>query len=219
LKELGQPPNKKEILSMRKQLMILAAVALVFGAVNASAATQNTNTNTISPTLKINVTVQDAIELTLSTSAIPLSCTVNAGGGADYNVSFGTVDALAINPAVCGASYAPTTPGVTNSAYYSAYVLTPIFTSQAVTSNTVKAYVSTNFAKANLSVVYSTAAPAGIGSLSAMGTTPATANTLLTNAVSGTAQTQYVGVEVAPTNAAALTGADSAIVTYTLTVI
>lgn len=205
---------------MRKQLMILAAVALVSASVNVFAATQATNTNTISPTLKINVTVQDAIQLTLSTSAIAGSCVINAGGGADYNVSFGTVDALGINPATCGSLYAPTTPGVTNSAYYSAYVLTPVFTSQAVTTNTVKAFVSTNFAKANLSVVYSTAAPAGIGSLNAMGVGAGAANTLLTNAVSGTAQTQYVGVEVAPTNGSATyVGADSAIVTYTLTVI
>jgi len=196
--------------------ILMAAMILALAAVPALGVTQATNTNTISPTLKINVTVQDAIQLTLSSGA---GCTVNAGGGADYNMNFGNVDALGINAPTCGSQFAPTTPGTTNAAYYTDYKLTPIFTSQAVITNTLKAYVSTNFAKANLSVVYATSAPATIAGLSAMGTTAGTANTLATNAVSGTALTQYVGVEIAPTNGAALTGADSATITYTLTVI
>ena len=42
---------------MRKQLMILAVAALAFASVNASAATQATGTNTVSPTLVVNVMV------------------------------------------------------------------------------------------------------------------------------------------------------------------
>ena len=194
----------------------LATMLLALAAIPALGVTQATNTNTISPTLKINVTVQDAIQLTLATGA---GCAVTAGGGADYNMNFGNVDALGINAPTCGSQFAPTTPGTTNAAYYSNYTITPIFTSQAVTTNTLKAYVSTNFAKANLSVVYATSLPATIAGLSAMGTTLGTANTLATNAVSGTALTQYVGLEIAPTNGAALTGADAATITYTLTVI
>ena len=201
---------------MRHRTANLLAAILVLAAMPAFAATQGTNTNTISPTLKVNVTVQSAISLTLATSGA--GCAVNAGGGGDYNMSFGNVDALGINVPACGNQFAPTTPGVTNAAYYTPYTITPVFTSQTTTNNTLNAYVSTNFAKANLSVVYATSAPAAIGNLSAMGTTPATANTLATNATSGTALTQYLGVEIAPTNGASLTGADSAIITYTLTV-
>jgi hypothetical protein len=201
---------------MRKQLMILAAVAVVFGAVNASAATQATNTNKVSPTLVVNVTVQDAVSLTLATGT---KCTVNAGGGGDYNVNLGTVDALAITAPACGNSYAPTTPGTTNAAYYTDYTVTPIFTSQAVSTNTITSYVSTNFAKANLSIVQANAAPAGIGSLTAMSTNVAAQTNVATNATSGTALTRYLGVSVAPSNGAGLTGADSATITYTLTVL
>jgi hypothetical protein len=201
---------------MRKQLTILAAVALVFGAVNASAATQAANTNTISPTLVVNVTVQKAVSLTLATGS---QCVINAGGSGDYNVSLGTVDALAINAPACGNKFAPTTPGTTNAAYYTDYSLTPIFTSQPVSTNTITAYVSTNFAKANLSIVQSNALPASIAALTAMSTNVAAQTNVATNATSTTPITRYVGVAVAPTNGAALTGADSATITYTLTVI
>ena len=200
---------------MKHRSAILLAAILLLAAMPALAVTQGTNTNTIAPTLKVSVTVQSAIQLTLATGS---QCAISAGGGGDYNMSFGNVDALGINAPACGNQFAPTTPGVTNAAYYTDYKLTPVFTSQTTSNNTLKAYVSTNFAKANLSVVYATSAPAAIGNLSAMGTTAGTANTLATNAVSGTALTQYLGVEIAPSNGAALTGADSAIITYTLTV-
>jgi len=198
-----------------RSIIVLASMILALAAVPAFGATQAANTNTISPTLKVNVTVQDAIQLTLAAGA---GCAVTTGSGTDYSMNFGNVDALGINAPTCGSQFAPTTPGTTNAAYYTDYKLTPIFTSQAVSTNTLKAYVSTGFSKANLSVVYATSVPATIAGLSAMGTTPATANTLATNATSGTALTQYLGVEIAPTNGASLTGADSATITYTLTV-
>jgi len=200
---------------MKHRLAILLAAIMILGAMPAFAATSATSTNTVSPTLKVSVTVLSAVQLTLATNS---GCTVAAGGGADYSMNFGSVDALGVTAASCGNSFAPTTPGVTNSAYYSDYKLTPVFTSQTVSTNTVKAYVSTNFAKANLSVVYATASPANIAALSAMSTNVAAQSVLATNATSGTALTQYVGVEIAPTNGAGLTGADSAIITYTLTV-
>jgi len=201
---------------MRYRSAILAVAILLLAAMPTFAATSATNTNTISPTLKVSVSVVDAVELTLSTSGA--GCAVNSGGGGDYNMNFGTVDALGITAPACGNVFTPTTPGVTNAAYYTPYTITPIFTSQAVTTNTVKAYVSTNFTKANLSMYYATSAPANIGALSAMGVGAAAANTLATNAVSATALTQYLGIEIAPSNGAGLSGADSAIITYTLTV-
>jgi hypothetical protein len=200
---------------MRKQLMILAIAAMVFGTVQAFGATSATATNTVSPTLVVNVTVQKAVSLTLATGS---QCVVNAGGSGDYNVSLGNVDALAVNAPTCGNKFAPTTPGTTNSAYYTDYTVTPSFTSQTVSTNTITAYVSTNFAKANLSIVQSNALPASIAALTAMSTNVAAQTNVATNATSGTAITRYVGVEVAPTNGAGLTGADSATITYTLTV-
>ncbi|PYV11002.1 MAG: hypothetical protein DMG23_05655 [Acidobacteria bacterium] len=202
-------------MQMRKQLVILTAIVLALAGLPAFASTEATATNTVSPTLVVNVTVQKAIRLTLATGTM---CTVSAGGGGDYNVNFGNVDALAINTPSCGNKFAPTTPGTTNAVYYSDYTLTPVFTSQAVSTNTIAAYVSSTFAKANLSIVQANSTPVAIGDLTAMSTNAGAQTSVGTNAASGTALTRYVGVSVAPTNGAGLTGADSATITYTLTV-
>jgi len=200
---------------MKHRSAILLASILLLAAMPAFATTQATNTNTISPTLKVSVTVQSAIQLTLSTGG---GCTINTGGGGDFSMSFGNVDALGINAPSCGSQFAPTTPGVSNAFYYTPYNITPIFTSQAVSTNTLNAYVSTNFAKANLTVVQSNSAPATSAALTAMSTSSASPTSVGTNLASATAVTRYLGVSIAPTNAAGLTGADSAIITYTLTV-
>ena len=200
---------------MRKHLFTLTAVAMALVAVQASAKTQDTATNAVSPTLVVKVSVDKAVSLTLAAGT---QCAINPGGGGDYNVDFGTVDALAITAPTCGSSFAPTTPGTTNAVYYTDYTVTPIFTSQAVTTNTVSAYVFSNFAKANLSIVQANSVPATIAGLTAMSTSFAAQTNVKTDAVSGTPLTRYVGVSVAPTNGAALTGADSATITYTLTV-
>jgi hypothetical protein len=191
------------------------ALVVISMAVPAFAATSAVNTNTVSPTLVVNVTVQKAIQLTLATGT---ECAVNAGGGGDYNINFGNVDALAINTPSCGNKFAPTTPGSTNAVYYSDYTVTPTFTSQSVSTNTLTAYVSSTFSKANLSIVQANAAPAGIGNLTAMSTNSGSQTSLASNATSGAALTRYLGVSVAPTNGTGLTGADSATITYTLTV-
>ena len=197
-------------------IMTMLATTIAIGAgLPAFAATNAVNTNTVSPTLAVNVTVQKAISLTLATGT---GCAVSAGGGADYSISFGNVDALAINTPTCGSKFSPTTPGSTNAVYYSDYVVTPVFTSQSVTTNTLSAYVSSAFAKANLSIVQSNSAPAAIGNLSALSTNSGSQTSVATNATSGTGLTRYIGVSVAPTNGASLTGADSATITYTLTV-
>ena len=101
--------------------------------------------------------------------------------------------------------------------FYTNYTLTPLFTSQGVSTNTIQAYVSSTFAKANLSIVQSNTTPGAITDLTAMSVSSGTQTSVATNATSGTAVTRYVGVSVAPTNGAGLTGADSAIITYTLT--
>jgi hypothetical protein len=197
---------------MTRRLMLLAVMMVALVGLPAFASTDAVNTNTVSPTLVVTVTVQKAISLSLSTGT---GCTVSAAS--DYSISFGNVDALGINNG-CGSKFAPATPGATNAVYYTDYRLTPVFTSQPVTTNTLTAYVSSTFAKANLSIVKSDSAPSAVGDLAAMSTSSGSQTTVATDATSGTAVTRYVGVSVAPTNGAGLTGADSATITYTLTV-
>jgi hypothetical protein len=194
-------------------LLALVTVGFIWEGTPAFASTSALNTNTISPNLVVSVTVQKAISLTLTSGA---GCTVTPAS--DYSISFGNVDALAINTGACGSKFAPTTPGTTNAVYYTDYQITPMFTSQTVSTNSLTAYVSSTFSKANLSIVQSSATPAAVSDLTPLSTSSSSQTTLATNAASGTAVTRYIGVSVAPTNGSGLTGTDSATITYTLTV-
>jgi hypothetical protein len=206
---------------MRRQARyLLAALILIGVSTNAGAATSAVNASSVSPTLQVSVTVQKAIALTLSQGATAGACNVTTAS--DYSISFGNVDALGINTPTCGASFLPTTPGVSPSAYYTDYKLTPMFTNQSATTATVTAYVSTNFATLSsiLSVVQASSAPGNIGALSAMSTSSGSPTSIGTSLASGTAITRYIGVTVQPTNSGSSTvsGSDTATITYTLTV-
>jgi len=206
---------------MKKYLLIFALGMMALSTA-AFAGTQATNTNTVSPTLQVSATIQKAVRLTLSTgtAAVTHCAVVNNGGNPDYTMNFGTVDALGINAGNCNL-FGPANPGVDSAIYWSDYNLTPIFTGQSVSTNTITAQVTTNFTAANAAIVRDSAnsstVPTGAAQFTAMGV--ATADTIATNAANGTALTRFIGVAIAPTNGAGtLTGAQSATVTFTLTV-
>jgi type 1 fimbria pilin len=205
---------------------LITPLAVLIVATLAHAGTQATNTNTVAPTLQVSANVQKAVQLTLSTGTVAAAhCAVAAGSGTDYSMNFGTVDGLGINAGNCN-KFAPTTPGVSNAVYWSDYQLTPVFSSQSVSTNTITAQVTTTFGgvangTSNLIVVRDTAnsatLPASAASFSNMGS--ASADTIATNATNGTAITRYIGIAVTPANGASvLTGNQSATVTFTLTV-
>lgn len=209
---------------MKRHITIILAVLVA--ATLAHAGTQAANNNTVSPTLQVTANVQKAVQLTLSTGTVATThCAVVPGSGTDYKMDFGTVDGLGINAGSCN-KFAPTTPGVTNAVYWSDYTLTPSFSSQSVSTNTITAQVTTTFGgvangTTNLIIVRDTAnsstLPASAASFSNMQS--AAADTIATNAANGTALTRYVGIAVTPANGATvLTGAQSATVTFTLTV-
>ena len=196
--------------------MLLVVTPAVF------AGTQGANTNTVSPTLQVSINIQKAVRLTLSTgtAAVAHCAVVNNGGNPDYTMNFGTGDALGINAGNCNL-FGPANPGVDSAIYWSDYNLTPVFTNQSTTNNTITAQVTTNFTAANASIVRDSAnsntVPASAAQFTAMGV--ASADTIATNAANATALTRFIGVAVAPTNGAGtLTGAQSATVTFTLTV-
>jgi hypothetical protein len=206
---------------MKKYFMIFALGMMALSTA-AFAATTATNSNTVSPTLQISATIQSAVQLTLSTGTAAVThCAVTPTGGTpDYTMDFGTVDALGINNGNCN-KFAPTTPGTTNAIYWSDYNLNPIFTSQTVTTNTIMAQVTTDFAAPNnIQIVRDSAnsstVPTGVASFTPVST--ATTDTIVTNALSGSTQTRFIGVAVKPTNGANVTGTKSATVTFTLTV-
>jgi hypothetical protein len=168
--------------------------------------------------------------LTLGTGGTaPFHCApVFVGGAPDYTMNFGNVDALGINGGNCN-RFPPTTPGTTNAVYWTDYTLNPVYTSQATTAaSSITAYVSTNFALANISIVRSAAAnspalPVSAASFANMSTAVGAQDTIA-NAADMTAagnpgtMTRFIGVSIAPTNGAGLTGPTSATVTFTMTI-
>src|SRR5215813_4148560 len=163
-------------------IVILALMAFTTAAF---AGTQATNTNTVSPTLQISANVQKANRLTLSTgTAATPHCTVTATGGTpDYTMNFGTVDALAINAPTCGSVFAPAVPGTDSAIYWSDYNLTPVFTGQSTSNNTITAKVSTNFTAVDVDIVRdaanSSTVPTAAGQFTAVST--GTPDTIVTN--------------------------------------
>src|SRR5215813_12456795 len=181
---------------MKKYVMIFALAMMTLSTV-AFAGTTAVNTNTVSPTLQISATIQKAVRLTLSTgtAAVTHCAVVNNGGNPDYTMNFGTVDALGINAGNCNL-FGPTNPGVDSAIYWSDYNLTPIFTGQSTSNNTITAQVTTNFTAANASIVRDSAnsntVPASAAQFTAMGV--ASADTIATNAANATALTRFIGV-------------------------
>jgi hypothetical protein len=205
---------------MRMRIALLATTTVLLAGGQAFAQGQAAGTNTVPATLQVSVTVAKAIRLTLSTGT---QCAVTAGAAPpDYTMSFGTVDALGISAGACGSKFTPTTAGSTPAVYYSDYKVSAAFSSQSTANNTITAYVSTNFsatASGLLTVVQSNTAPGSIAALTPMSTLSGTPTSVATNVTNGTPITRYIGVSVAPTNGAGtLTGADSATITYTLTI-
>lgn len=216
-----------------KKYFVLLAVILLASSISMFAVTQAANVATVSPTLQISATIQKAVALTLSTGATGgvAHCAVAAGGGPpDYTMNFGTVDALGINAGGCNL-VKPTSPGnvgaglAGDAIYWSDYTVTPMFTShQVFAGTTVSAQVTTDYAAPhNMFIVRS--ATATSSTTPALSTDFAALNTLAPDilsaagTVSGTALTRFVGVAVTPANAATvLQGAQTATVTFTLTV-
>ncbi len=207
---------------MTKLVKVIALISLLALGTTAFAATRAFGTNTVAPTLQINATVQQSVQLTLVTgTTAPLHCAVTPGGNPpDYTMTFGAVDGLGINPGNCN-MFAPAVPGTDPAIYWTDYNLLPVFTGQTSANGTITARVTTNFTGPNVYVVRNTAntaaLPANAAAFSAMGT--ATADTIGTAVTSGSTQTRYIGLAVTPASGAGMVqGAATATVTFTLTV-
>ena len=208
-----------------KRMTLAIFATLLTMATTTFAATGAANTNTISPTLSISATVQDAVQLTLTTGTnlAGTSCAISAGAGTDYQMSFGNVDALAITPVTCGAKYLA--GGGSNTVYYTDYQVTPTFAGQAANtaSGSIKAYVSSSTLPSSVTIVRDTANtgtnPGSATGFSAMPTTAGTAYSIASGPLtSGTALHPFIGVAISNANGAGTTGAATATITYVLTV-
>jgi len=164
-------------------------------------------------TLTVSTTVQQAVQFSLATAG---GLPVSAGGSTDYLVDFGTVDGLGVS------SGNGTTVSVTpaGARYSSPYLARPAFSSMTSTTGTVRMYVSGNFAHTNLLQLQDSATGAAntFGAISTSAT-PAQQTVISTSAQSKVSITRYLGLFVFNINGpGAFTGADSAVITYTLIV-
>jgi hypothetical protein len=208
---------------MRPKVLAVCAV-LLLSASNGYAqntAVIATGTNTVSGTLAVKATLTKAVSLTLNTGT---GCTVSNGGGGDFSLDFGTVDALGISTGCAGAGAGKftSTSGGGQAVYYTDYTITPGFTNQGTsTGSTLTGYVSSAFSQGGLSIVQANATPSAFADFLAMSTS-AGAQTDVKGASSianTTALTRYIGVKVDGGSATAPSGSSStAVVTYTLTI-
>lgn len=216
-----------------KKRSVLLLLGLLLTATASFANTGAANTNTVSPTLVINATIQDAVILTLKTGTLAgiNHCTIAAGGGGDYNMSFGTVDALGVNAGNCNL-FAPTTPGQTPAVYYTDYQLTPAWAGLTATAAaSITAFAAAPEAGVAIQVPststdQSTTTGLTVATWTTVGTTAGTATPVVSGTVlsgagaDGTALTRFLALSVSPTATAAAGGgtAVTTTVTFTMTI-
>jgi hypothetical protein len=173
-------------------------------------ATDTTTLQTSTPAAIANsVTLQTAVQLLLATA--PGGITVSPA--ADYSMNYGNVNGLGIAPGA-GLTVSAAAGGVI---YGTPYLIQPSFSTFSSTTSTVKVYVSMDFAHPAILQLEDAAVLAG--PYTAISKNAGAQTTVTTTAGTGTSVTRYLGLFVSNANGAGtFTGADSATLTYTLTV-
>lgn len=189
----------------RAVFLVLAAAELPL-----QASTYATGTNTVAPTMKVSVTVQSAVQLTLATGTS--GCTISAGSGTDYQISFGNVNGLGVGTPTCGVVASTT---ASNATYATTYQMTASYAGFSTYSSAAVVETTPGFTHSALLTLGEAATTSG-----PFTTIPSSGSTVSIPATSsGTAINRALSVTVANTNGgSSFTGADSATVTFTLTV-
>jgi hypothetical protein len=154
-------------------------------------------------------TLQTAVQLTLATA--PGGVTIAAAS--DYSLSFNNVNGLGIGP-LAGLTTTSVGGGIV---YSTPYLLEPAFSNFASTTSTLSVHVSSNFA--HPAILEADDATASGGPFTAISLNAAAPTQLSTSAASRSPVTRYLGLFVSNINGpSAFTGADTATLTFTLTV-
>ncbi len=216
---------------MKKRTILLLLGLLLMASASFAANPGAANTNVFSPTLTISATIQDAVNLNLSTGTTAgiNHCAV-AGTNPAYTMNFGTVDALGVNTGNCNV-FAPTTGGQTPAVYYTDYTLTPQWAGLTATSaasiTAWAAALETGVAvQVPTTTDQSTTAGLTVSTWQTLGTASGSATTVVSGTAlsaagaDGTALTRFLALSVSPTATAAAGGgtAVSTTVTFTMTI-
>ncbi len=154
-------------------------------------------------------TLQTSVQLTLATA--PGGVTIAAAS--DYSLSFSNVNGLGIGP-LAGLTTSSVGGGIV---YSTPYLLQPAFSNFNSTTSTLSVYVSSNFA--HPAILQADDATASGGPFTAISTSAGSPTQITTSAASRSAVTRYLGLFVSNINGpSAFTGADTATLTFTLTV-
>ncbi|MBI2677681.1 MAG: hypothetical protein HYX28_02755 [Candidatus Koribacter versatilis] len=202
-------------------MTLLLVVAIAIAAVPALAEESSNvalagGTHTQTSALTVNVSYVNAMRLVLATGAGAPNCAITpANNTGPYSIDFGQVNGLGVSPSACVA-VSGTNPVV----YGTNYKVTPTWTGflGGGTNGTLTVYVSTVFTNNTFLKMREAANVAGLTTdLSTNSAAPQSIGA--GNIVSGTTLNRALGVAVTPDNTvAAGPTADSAVVTYTLTV-
>src|SRR5215469_16804310 len=172
--------------------------------------TANDGTSTAKATLAMTVSVQNAVQLTLGTASGGLTISP----ASDYSANFGNVNALGVGNASAGLTKIAAANGTI---YSTPYLIQPAFSDFTSATGTVKMFVSTNFANTTVLELDDASSCCAAGSFMALPTV--SPGTQISGLSSGSSITRYLGLRVKKANGAGgLNGADTATVTYTLTV-
>jgi hypothetical protein len=172
------------------------------------------NTNTVIGTAIIFFnspaeTVQDAVQLTLSTA----TGGVTVSPAADFAMNFGNVNGLGIG-AAAGLTTVAASRGVI---YGTPYLLNPAFTDFTSTTGTLSVYASKVFA--HPAVLHLDDSASSAGPYATISVTAGLPTQITTSAHDRTSLTRYLGLFVSNVNGAtAFTGTDNATLTFTMTV-
>ena len=201
-----------------------AALGLYVGATNGSGAFAGIDSATISVLTyqANNGQLRDTDTLTLSSPSTNLQTALHlllesAGGapvssGSSPAVSFGTVNGLGIGPAA-GLTVATSSDGAL---YRTPYAVTTTFSGFASTTATLRAHVGTDFAHPAVLELRDSSDNTTFAALSKSSVAPTTLSAVV---ASGGAVTRHLGLFVSGINGAgAFSGADSAVVTFTVVV-
>ena len=185
----------------------------------------NGATNTLKHTTVLNLTspsvaIQTAVEMQVATDSTDSGQIISFNSNTvdpNFTTNFGTVNGLGINP---GTGLTVLNGAVANCDLYSTpYYLQPQYSGFSSTqTGSVTAYVSTNFAHANMLALYdSVTAGSGYSAISTMSGSPSS----LTGSsyANGANVRRYLGLCVSTANGSGtFTGTETATITYTILV-
>lgn len=195
---------------MRLKSAVLTALLVC---ATAGFAAENQNAASLNATLTVNVNVTSALRLVIKNGAAAPNCAIpNSGSNTDvnYTIDLGNVNGLGVASGGC----AQVDTSGANPIFWSNYIITPSFSGFANSNGNIDYTVTTEFSKAFLALTEG----AGGATPTTVRTNAASPYNLTATAATGVDISRAVGVQVTPFNGAGATGADTAVITYTLTV-